>query len=62
MEKHFKITVDYYCYHMIDEESFASDFNNDPFECYRFISNEFEDSVFNFSHMERVVKVELIEE
>jgi hypothetical protein len=56
----FKVTVEYICPNMIDAESLAHDFNNDAFECYKSISDDLNDSPYNFSNKETVIKVEVI--
>ena len=63
MEKNigFKITVEFDCTNMIDERIFHDEFNCDPMDAYKFISNNFKDSPLNFSEDDRIIKVELLE-
>lgn len=56
----FRVTVEYDCDYMVSKEDLKNDFNNNPMEAYKYISNGFEDSPINFSQKERVVKVEII--
>ncbi len=55
----FKVTVEYICPNMIDAESLVNEFNNDPMKAYKFISDNFGDSPYNFSESEQVTKVVL---
>ena len=59
--KGFKITIEYYLPNMIDEESLRDEFDNDLEECYRFISDNFNDSILNFidsRDQEKIIKIE----
>jgi len=57
----FKVTVEFDCHSMIDEDSLRDEFNNNPIACYKFITDNFKDSVINFcDEKEKVVKVEVI--
>ena len=58
--KTFKITVEYICNGMVDEEVFEKEFNSDAKECYKFISNNYESSVGSFSNEEKIIKIETI--
>ena len=61
MSKHlaFKVTVEYICHDMVDEETLQTQYGGDPLEAYRYISDDFTDSPASFSNSERVVKVEI---
>jgi hypothetical protein len=56
----FKVTVEYYCLGMIDEKTFIEKFNADPFESYKYISDNFKDGPDNFSDDNKIVKVEIL--
>jgi len=57
----FKITVEYICPDMIDENYLRESFNNNAIEAYKFISDNFSDSVTSFSSKtEKIIKVELL--
>lgn len=56
----FKVTVEFYCEDMIDEQTLKDEYNNDPFLAYKFISDNFNDSPLNFSTYDKIVKVELL--
>jgi hypothetical protein len=56
----FKVTMTFICEDMIDEESFLKDFNSDAMACYKFITDDFTDSVYNFCDEGTVEKVEVI--
>jgi hypothetical protein len=56
----FKITVEFDCHDMIDDESFIKDFGSDAMLAYKFISDDFNDSPLNFSSDDRIVKVEVL--
>jgi hypothetical protein len=56
----FKITVEFYCPDMIDEQTLNDMFNSDPLAAYKFISDDFNDSPLNFSQYDKIVKVEVI--
>jgi len=62
MEKNigFKITVEFDCPDMVDEKTFHDEFDCNPMDAYRFISDDFKDSPLNFSEDDRIVKVELL--
>ena len=57
----FKITIEFICHNMIEAKSLAEDFNNDPMLAYKYMSDDFTDSVYNFSDEEKIIKVEVIE-
>ena len=56
----FKVTIEFDCLNMIDEKSFKDNFNNDPLEAYRYISDDFKDSVLNYSNSEKIIKVSVL--
>lgn len=56
----FKVTAEFICKNMINEDE-LKEFNSDPLKAYQFISDNFGDSVINFSDKEKVIKVEIIE-
>lgn len=56
----FKVTVEYTCPSMVDEETFKKEYNNDPLGAYKSISDNFSDSPDNFSEKEKVIKVEIL--
>jgi hypothetical protein len=56
----FKITVEFYCYDMIDGETFIKDYDGDAMLAYKFISDNFNDSPLNFSSGDKIVKVEVL--
>ena len=58
----FMVTVEYICPNMCEEEELKRDFNNDPMEAYRYVSDNFTDSPAGFCDSEKVVKVEVIKE
>jgi hypothetical protein len=58
----FKITVEFYCYDMIDEESFKEDFDSNPTKAYECISDEYQDSIENFTNESKIIKIELMTE
>lgn len=58
----FKVTIEYTCKNMIDEESFKDAFKGNPLEAYKMISDNFNDGISNFCNDEgSVIKVELIQ-
>lgn len=63
MNKAFKVTVEYICTDMIDEETLKNEFNDDAMLAYKFISDGFEDSVLNFCEdtKDKVVAVDVID-
>ena len=56
----FRITVEFDCHDMIDEESFIKEYGGDAMLAYKFISDNFHDSPLNFSTDDRIVKVEVL--
>ena len=59
----FKVTVEFICDNMVNDDEFTNDFNSDPMLVYKFISDDFGDSVLNFSSDSgKVIKVELAKE
>lgn len=55
----FKVTVEFICKDMINEDELKK-FNSDPLKAYKYISEDFGESVINFSDKEKVIKVEII--
>lgn len=55
-----KVTVEFICKDMINEDELKK-FNSDPLKAYKYISDDFADSVINFSDTEKIIKVEVIE-
>lgn len=55
-----KITVEFYCDNMIDEQCFIDDFKSDPTAAYKFISDDFKDSPLNFSTGDEIIKIEVL--
>ena len=62
MEKNigFRITVEFDCSDMIDEQTFQDEYGGDPISAYKFISDNFLDSPLNFSNEDRIIKIELL--
>lgn len=59
----FKVTVEFLCHNMLDEEEFINDFNSDAMLAYKFISDDFDEHVLNFSSDNgKIVKVEIAKE
>lgn len=57
----FRVTVSFDCYNMVSEKDFHDEFDCNPMAAYRFISDNFRDSVINFStDEEEVISVELL--
>lgn len=54
----FKVTIEFSCPNMIDEETLNRDFGGDLMKAYKFICDDFRDNPYNFSEKEDVVKVE----
>ncbi len=62
MNKTFKVTVEFICKDMIDEESLKDDFNGNAIAAYKMISDDFGDSIINFCDgQEKVVNVEVVD-
>ena len=56
----FRITVEFDCPNMIDEETFIKLFLSDPTAAYKYISDNYNDNPSNFSSEERIIKIELL--
>ena len=56
----FKVTVEFVCKNMATQKELENRFNNDPELCYKFISDNYNDSPSCFSSKEKVIKVEII--
>jgi len=56
----FRITVEFDCPNMIDEETFIKLFLSDPAAAYKYISDNYNDNPSNFSSEERIIKIELL--
>lgn len=55
----FKVTVEYTCKNMISGNVLNKDFNSSAMLAYKFISNNFKDSPYNFSSSQKVISVEI---
>lgn len=56
----FKVTVEYTCRNMVEQESLLKDFEGDALKCYKYISDDFKDSPYNFSSEPgKVINVEV---
>lgn len=56
----FRVTVEYDCPDMVDEASFYREYEGNAMAVYREISDNFRESPWNYTEVERVVKVEVI--
>lgn len=56
----FRITMEFDCPNMIDEETFIKLFLSDPTAAYKYISDNYSDNPSNFSSEERIIKIELL--
>jgi len=54
----FKVTMEFTCPNMIDKEALEKEFGGDLMKAYKFISDDFRDSPYNYSTREDVIKVE----
>ena len=54
-----KVTIEFYCNDMVDEETFKTEFESNPFKVYESITNGFNDDIGNFSEKSKIVKVEI---
>jgi len=58
-----KVTVEFVCDNMVDEDEFKKVFKSDPELCYRYISCDGEDHVMNFSRgFGKIINIKMIEE
>jgi len=57
----FKVTVEFTCYNMVDENTLKKEYKNNVWECYKSISDNHMDSASDFADSEKVVKVEIID-
>lgn len=56
----FRITVEFDCPNMIDEETFIKRYMSDLTAAYKFISDNYGDNPSDFSSEERIIKIELL--
>ena len=56
----FKVTAEFDCPNMIDEETFNREYGGDPMLAYKAISDNFSDNPLNFSDDDRIVRVDLL--
>ena len=60
----FKVTIEFECLDMIDKDTFKKEFNSNPLEAYKYISDDFNDDVLNFCEYRKgnILKVEVLEQ
>ena len=56
----FKITVEFECPNMIDDKTLQEEYGGNVMAAYQFISDNFKESVINFSTREKVIGVEIL--
>ena len=60
MDLTFKVTVEFICPNMIDDEVLREKFNNDPMSAYKWIAED--DNPYSFSESTKVTKVQIVPE
>jgi len=58
----FKVLIEFVCPNMIDKETLMEKFGGDLVAAYRWISDDFTDSPYNYSTREDVIKVEKLKQ
>ncbi len=53
-----EVTVKYIIKNFIDEYSFVNEFNGDAVKCYEMVSDNYSDSIHNFTDNYEIIKIE----
>lgn len=53
-----KVTVEYICKNFVDEETLLNDFDGDIIKCYEMVSDNYSESIYNFTDNEKIIKIE----